>query len=161
VPAVEAVELGVVSRHPLATVAVVAGIEALLAMAFVVMPRSRLAPAGVIVVFGIFTAFLFMLGRVHDAPGCGCLGILFPSGDAKAETTMGVVRNAGLILVAFWLLIQSGQRPDAALVPIETTRKASVPNARWGFTLIEMLVCISIIAVLISLAAPALRASRS
>jgi type II secretory pathway pseudopilin PulG len=97
------------------------------------------------------TAVLAVLLSDPRSPSCGCFG--FFSGDGRNDLWVGLVRNGAMLWMSGWLLTESrASIPGRDLPP---SSRESPKNAR-AFTVIEVLVVLSVIVLVISLALPAL-----
>lgn len=142
-----------------ALVGALIGWEMLLALGMAAGGRVRrqaigLCAATLLVLSGVLVFLLV----VPAAPGCGCLG---SSGEkAGLAELAALARNALLFAACVWLLdggkglpaVEGGDRPGTHRLG----RKAGA-----GFTLIETLACITIVAIVLSLVIPSLRDARA
>ncbi len=134
----------------LAVIALV-GMETALGCWLLLSSGTRPALAATIAVLAGLTLVLIMLLARDDPPPCGCYGI---PGHDGASAWLGVLRNGALILMAATLI---SSRPGTSLpARLPPPRR----HAGAGFTMIEMLVVIVVLAVLLALALPLLASSR-
>lgn len=143
------------SEMRVAGTAGVIAIEVLLGVTLIVLARApRFAGLLAVGVLSLFTVALISMAFMESPPSCGCLGSWDAiQTSARAGIVAGIVRNVGLGVLALWLALPCAQA--------EPPTHGHTPFARAnGFTLIEILVSISVIAVIIAIALPALRDSR-
>jgi prepilin-type N-terminal cleavage/methylation domain-containing protein len=103
-------------------------------------------------------AFTVALGRLlgsPDAPRCMCLSP-FPGIPAEKDALAAAVRNASLIAMLGWLLCVRPPGNQASA----RTRPGRGPAGVAGFTIIEVLVCIVVMAILVAVALPAIAGAR-
>lgn len=106
---------------------------------------------------GVFTLVLIRLLFLPDTPGCGCLGGMPTSvADARTDASLGIVRNIALAWVAAWVARRTAARAFPASSPTPPSVGTMAPASSRGFTLIETIAAIAIIAVLIAILLPAL-----
>ncbi len=113
-------------------------------------PRFLAAVAGLLL---CFSGVLLYLALQPDAPGCGCLGVAGSSSAPAADARAGLLRNAGLLTLTA-LLVGPSARSAGTKPPASLARSA-------GFTLVEVLVALCVVAILVALALPALGRARS
>lgn len=103
----------------------------------------------------LFSSALVRLMFLPETPACGCFGA-FPRAveDARGAVQFGLIRNAALLWLAVWLGMQKGD--GAAGRGPAHRASGAVP----GYSIVEILVCIVIIAVLIAIALPVFRHAR-
>lgn len=152
--AVHALSWPIVSANAGVTVSFLAGAEFLVAILLLLLPNSRAVAVIAIVLLAIFTIALARMLGLATTPSCGCMGWLFPSGDPRQQAVAGLVRNAGMLGMLACLLYQSG----ISFISRSTATRRSPRDG--GYTLVEVLVCIAILAVLIALLSPALSGTR-
>jgi prepilin-type N-terminal cleavage/methylation domain-containing protein len=129
----------------------VAMFEVGLGLAIALAPRRRGVLVTAIVTLLAFSAVLGVLATSAGAPGCGCLGFL-STADARLDAIAGIGRNVALIWMTAWLLGAWHAPTGAPRVPV-----AGRPS---GFSLVELLVAISVVAILIAIALPVLSHAR-
>jgi prepilin-type N-terminal cleavage/methylation domain-containing protein len=120
-------------------------------------PRRRVVlPIGAVLV-----GYTIILGAsVFDekAPGCACFGVLAARANALNLNIAGLVRNAGLIgMCAYMTASDRSAGTDSQAAP-QRTRTFRVSSR--AFTLIELLITISVIGVLIMILMPTLASVR-
>ena len=127
------------------------GFEAALAMALLVgvIPEIiRLLAASVLLVFASVLLYLFL----QDEPiRCGCAGWSPPGVGARAELAIGMTKN---VLLATLLVTSVRGRGTNDI------HQRQVVSASAGFTLIETIVVVAVVAVLVAISLPALRGVR-
>lgn len=132
----------------------VAALEVVVGSSLLIWWRKRPPQVLALLLLVSFSIVLVILGLSHDAPGCGCFGLVLRKFNSR-EVAFGLIRNAALVIIVVWLLCMD--RP-----PISTKlggiRGAS--STIRGFTLVEVLVAMVVVAVVISLTIPVLRVSR-
>lgn len=133
---------------------VVAGMEVSLGLALLIPSMRRVGLAGAAVALAAFTVVLVVLAASRGAPGCGCLTILGER-SGEREALAGIARNVGLLCLVVWVRHPPGKgqptRPGQGVVAAP-----QAGSVRSGFTLVEMLVSISVISLLIALSLPSL-----
>jgi prepilin-type N-terminal cleavage/methylation domain-containing protein len=113
------------------------------------------AAALMLIAFSAAYANLWAQGR---APNCGCFGGLMRFQNAKSEAPFVLIRNTALIAgLVVPQIISSGRAGGLKSIEFSSTdeRARAIP-AQHGFTLIETLLSISLIAILIALCIPSL-----
>lgn len=121
-----------------------AGAEFGLALAILLDRQTRVWLVGAVVLLLAFTGALVRLAMMADPPSCGCMSIPHPGG-SRVELIAGIGRNVGLAWLILIVLARKGDHP--APTPRAAHRVA-------GFTLVEVLVVIVVIAVLLGIALP-------
>jgi prepilin-type N-terminal cleavage/methylation domain-containing protein len=105
-----------------------------------------------LLVLGAFSVLLVWMW-VHPPPeGCGCVGFWLRPLDPRHELVLGLARNFGLI----GCIIAAKSNPRTVNAPIRRGRQGA-----GGFTLIETLLVIAVLALLLALALPAISRARS
>jgi prepilin-type N-terminal cleavage/methylation domain-containing protein len=108
------------------------------------------------IMLAAFSVVLYRLASDPVAPDCGCLGLLKLLGEERGGARAGLVRNGALLVVLAWMFANGSNST------VERTSRGSGGatecdggGAR-GFTLVELLVAIVVLAILIVLMLPAL-----
>jgi prepilin-type N-terminal cleavage/methylation domain-containing protein len=133
----------------------VIGVEAFVGARLLAGTPPRWLLVAVLALLILFCIALIKLALDPVAPSCGCLG---PFQGERHDAASGLARNAAMLWIVLWLLWQESSAPRAQ--PLETRSIARTGNARAGFTIVELLVVIGLIAVLVSLVAPLLRPAK-
>jgi prepilin-type N-terminal cleavage/methylation domain-containing protein len=141
-----------VSEFTLALVIGLAMLEAFLGLSVLTSRCKRGVLSAVIATLAAFSVALVGLAASPNAPRCGCLGIA-RAANAHHDAIAGLGRNIALIWMAAWLI-----RSKQGTV-LRVGRRGEAARAN-GFTLIEVLVVIAILAVVLAMVVPALRHSR-
>lgn len=131
----------------------VAGVEAIIGLGLCVRPTRVLILAAMAVLMGLVPVLgVFAI----DPPphGCACLGPGLRDHPAL-QAILGLARNA---LMAFLCAAALG---GAASRPPRTAPALPRPSGSAAFTLVEVLLSITIISILLALSIPALRSARS
>lgn len=136
----------------------VANLEMAVALGWLLklMPRVAFvtAASGLLVSIAVFVTYI----GATDAPDCGCFGLL-SAYYGQIETAEGIVlRNAIFLLVLLGGGVLALWRENISGAVVGRLRRA--PAGSRGFTIIELLVTIALVAVLISLVSPTLDGSR-
>lgn len=114
----------------------------------------------------LLLAFLFIASMaaayviqysVMGAPSCGCLGTLAKYTQASEGAKFVIGRNLFLLAVTVWGIKTA--RPQRRGLDVVGFPFAAKPRNTSAFTLIELLICICIVGVVISLTLPSLRFS--
>lgn len=115
--------------------------------------RTAWAAAGTMV---MFTAALLLLHMKPGAPGCGRLGLLQMAERVEGSLPAALARNAAMAWMAIYLAASPAMLGRAASRP-----RAGMPaDARRGFTVVELLVVIAVMALLVAVTAPAMLGAR-
>lgn len=134
--------------------AALGAVELALAAAILLFAHSRPLWAVLATLLVAYTGVLAGLAASPRAPACGCLGVNHPS---SHESYYGIIRNLGL-LIGIELLYRRGTAGVRATPT--PARHAFGPRSARGFTIIELVAVIGIVAVVVSLALPALSGAR-
>ncbi len=130
---------------------VLAAAEVALGLSLILWPGNRRLGIVTVLFLAIVTGGLVCLTMSSGAPSCGCFGT--PRLQGRSELGVGVVRNAGLAWLA---LLVAVPRPRGRW----RADDAPPRSGAGGFTIIEALVTITIIAVLLAIVLPTLAGSR-
>jgi len=137
---------------------VVVGVEAFLAALYFLeidLPWVRRLTLATLVVF---SAFLLYQVFAPSGQGCGCLIAATRSTNARHDAMLGLIRNAGLILLVVWLGWSS------RVITMVSKRAGEQEGANGlgakAFTLVEVLLVILVIGVLLAISLPTLAGSR-
>ncbi|MEZ6243939.1 MAG: type II secretion system protein [Phycisphaerales bacterium] len=124
---------------------VLAAAELSLALLIVLDRATRAWLLAALVLTGLFCLALVRLMMMSDPPGCGCLSVPLPGG-SRIELAAGIGRNVALV----WLTLIALYRPTPP------TRVAPDSRRAGGFSLLETLVVIAVIALILSITIPSL-----
>lgn len=113
---------------------------------------------GGIVLITAFTLALVRLSLLDDAPNCGCFSLGKLRAREASSASVGILRNGALIVALLWMFRHATRTHPTSDGPISSTR--ATPRHEAGFTLIELIVSIAVIALLIALAIPSLAGAR-
>jgi prepilin-type N-terminal cleavage/methylation domain-containing protein len=132
--------------------------EAALAFALLGARPPRRALRAAIATLLAFSCVLVWLRLDPYAPRCACTGLLRAAHGARAEATRGLVRNAAMISLVGWVYARRRALGAPAPAP-EHAPGHGLPGGAGApaFTLVEVLVSISVVAVLVALVVPSLR----
>lgn len=142
------------SREPLSIL--VPATEVLLGGLWVLGFRTRRVLVAAALLLALFSGTLAIQTVMAKEPTCGCLGALERFRLTRFSATQHVLLNAGFIgVLGLGLVTASPPRRRALSIP---ARDAS--HGSRAFTLVELLVCISIIGVVLALTVPGMVRSR-
>lgn len=153
-------EARVQMRHASALIAAVTCIELCLGMLLISGALRVFAAITTIGLLVIFSAFLLALHGMPDAPSCGCLGT-WTGGirDARSQAVFGIVRNISLASMLIWAVPRLRPPSRRILTKPDAAQPVS-PSYPSGFTILEVLACIVVIAVLLAILLPALKGAK-
>jgi prepilin-type N-terminal cleavage/methylation domain-containing protein len=139
-------------------VPVVPAAEVLSGAVFLLAPPMRRAAGwSLAVLLGLMTVTYLVEAWTGEPPDCGCWGLLSRYVAHRSDSVTVGVRNAMLALPVLGWLIREGRRP--------ARERGACASPAWrtarGWTLVEMLVVMAVVAVLLALALPLLTRSRS
>jgi prepilin-type N-terminal cleavage/methylation domain-containing protein len=137
----------------------VVAIEAALGAMLLLNVKRMIAALSSVLMLLLFTVFLWGLLRLPEVPSCGCGGA-WSSGveDGRSQALFGIFRNIGLAVLTGWAACHSRNHSQQDAAVVEDQRTSSRGPA--GFTLIELMVTIAVIAVLIAITIPSLASAR-
>jgi len=146
---------------PLISVAIPAT-EIFLAGAWLIGWRRPLCIALSIGLIAVFTVALVAHMALATAPDCGCLGLILQHEQSLASAEAGLVRNMTMIaLLATALIAKPRPSSQEAGRRAPVSRREGSAVCRAGFTLIETILVVIIIALLLFLIAPSLTGART
>lgn len=121
--------------------------------------RRRLAALAALGLLVCFTLFYFAHLAFAAPPDCGCMGKLALFEDQTRESQFIVGRNVALLMLLGWGLWLTRNLPErrSELPRRFENSPPQVHSRPSAFTLLELLIVISVIALLIALALPSLR----
>lgn len=142
--------------HILAMVVVI--FEILLGLALVLTRPGRWLLLGTMALITAFTLALARLSSLDGAPDCGCFSLGKLREREASGAGAGILRNGALLVAILWMHrhARSGRTsPEGG-----PARGRGGSRHAHGFTLIELIISIAVIALLIALAIPSLAGAR-
>lgn len=121
---------------------------------------------------GLFSIVLVWIVLDDTAPACGCMGVPASAESARLDAVLGLLRNAGMLWLTIWLYrcvpatdrqAQSLDSPSGSTgYPHDGSGSSKDARDRslQGFSLLELLAVISVIALLLVILQPSLVAAR-
>lgn len=138
----------------LALAVLVAAAEAVLATTLLWREVRRQTLWACVILLVVYSAVLARIAAMPNAPSCGCLTAPIGSSSSR-EAIFGIVRNVAMLWMC-GLVLRAPPRSR------RIGKAHSAPAAsRTGFTIVELLVCIAVIAVILAIALPSLAGART
>lgn len=139
-------------------VACAAAIEVLFCLGLFVWGARRVIVLPLAILLVSYSVLLVLALLDSKAPGCACFGVLSARASAMHLNVAGVIRNAGMLGMCWFLMV--AERSPKVAVAAEHHGLPEPPAFRRAFTLIEVLVTIAVVAVLLAILFPALAGAR-
>lgn len=134
-------------------------LETFIGCAWLLCINSTWLRWGTIAVLLLLSGVLAKVLTDRNAPGCGCFSFGKTLKSTGTDASVGLFRNAGMIWAIVWLGFTSRKQIESSAT--DGPRAAQAAPASRGTTLIELLVVLGVIAVLLAITLPALRAAKS